>query len=163
MTFGAALRTCLIKFNTFGGRASRSEFWWFALVIVLMLVLIGFLPVTGFGLFGLLVEPVAALLLFLPLAAAGYRRLHDISWPGWPFLIPLALTVLSSRPVFLLMWFLAGDARPSSDLQYAAAQFVAILFMFSGWAALPAWGVLAYFLSRPGVGETNAYGPPQTA
>ena len=162
MSFIEAIQTCLIKFMDFGGRASRSEFWWFALAIVLISVAIGFLsvPILRLGIFGLLVQPLLALLLFLPLSAAGYRRLHDIGWPGWPFLVPLGLTALSSRPAYFLMWFLGGDARPSSDLQFAVAQFVAILFMFSVWAALPAWGILAYFLSRPGVGEANAYGPP---
>lgn len=163
MTFSEAVRNCLVKFKTFDGRASRSEFWWFALAIISVLALIGFLPILGFGLYGLLIQPLAALLLFVPFSAAGYRRLHDFGWPGWPFLAPVALTVLSSRPVFFLMWFLGGDARPSSDLQFAAAQFVAFLFMFSGWAALPAWGVLAYFLTRPGARQTNAYGPPPSS
>lgn len=31
MGFGQAVRTCLGKYGTFSGRASRSEFWWFYL------------------------------------------------------------------------------------------------------------------------------------
>jgi uncharacterized membrane protein YhaH (DUF805 family) len=162
MSFIEAIQICLIKFKDFGGRASRSEFWWFALAIVLISFAVGFLsvPLARLGLVGLLVQPLLALVLFVPFSAAGYRRLHDLNWPGWPFLVPLALTVLSSRPAYFLMWFLAGDARPSSDLQFAMAQFVAILFMFSAWASLPAWGVLAYFLARPGGDKANVYGPP---
>ena len=31
MTFGDSIKTCFAKYATFQGRASRSEFWYFAL------------------------------------------------------------------------------------------------------------------------------------
>jgi uncharacterized membrane protein YhaH (DUF805 family) len=35
MPLGTAISTCLAKFVTFSGRASRSEFWWFQLFLLI--------------------------------------------------------------------------------------------------------------------------------
>ena len=35
MTFQTAIRTCFSKYFTFSGRASRSEYWWFFLFLIL--------------------------------------------------------------------------------------------------------------------------------
>jgi uncharacterized membrane protein YhaH (DUF805 family) len=35
MTFQESIRTCFAKYADFSGRASRSEYWWFALFITL--------------------------------------------------------------------------------------------------------------------------------
>ncbi|OYW41972.1 MAG: DUF805 domain-containing protein, partial [Azorhizobium sp. 12-66-6] len=83
MNFTTAIRTCLSKYATFSGRATRSEFWWFYLFIILIdlataaidsaLDLDGvILDVDGF------VSGLVHLALFLPSLAAGTRRLHDI-------------------------------------------------------------------------------------
>lgn len=36
MTFVESIRVCLTKYAEFTGRASRAEFWWFALFVVLV-------------------------------------------------------------------------------------------------------------------------------
>ena len=42
MTYKQSLRTCLLqKYATFSGRASRSEYWWFMLTVIAVLVLPG--------------------------------------------------------------------------------------------------------------------------
>ncbi|HAL37550.1 MAG TPA: DUF805 domain-containing protein, partial [Polaromonas sp.] len=38
MNFGQAISTCLSKYATFSGRASRPEFWWFFLFQLLVSV-----------------------------------------------------------------------------------------------------------------------------
>jgi len=162
MTFNESIRACLKKSVTFRGRASRSEFWWFTLALVLVHIAVEFLSPAVFGVAGPVIGHIRTLLLlflFLPWSAAGYRRLHDIGWPGWPFLAPLTLTLFWA-PSFFLMWFLGGDGRPASDVQFAAAQFFAIVFMVSSWATLPAWALLAVFLARAGDEGPNKYGPP---
>ncbi|NRB01444.1 MAG: DUF805 domain-containing protein, partial [Rhodobacteraceae bacterium] len=35
MTFQKSIRTCFSKYVTFSGRASRSEYWWFMLFLLL--------------------------------------------------------------------------------------------------------------------------------
>lgn len=81
MSFVQAVQVCLRKYVDFNGRASRSEFWWFALFQFAVLLVATFV---GHG-----VDTLAALLLVLPSLAAGARRLHDIGKSGWLLLIHL--------------------------------------------------------------------------
>lgn len=39
MTFKASVKTCFRKFATFQGRASRSEYWWFFLFMLIVIYL----------------------------------------------------------------------------------------------------------------------------
>ena len=75
MNFGQAISTCLKKYATFAGRASRPEFWWFALFQFLVVLVVSMISETLGG--------VASLALLLPALAAGARRLHDIGRSGW--------------------------------------------------------------------------------
>ncbi len=99
MNFGQAISTCLSKYATFSGRASRSEFWWFSLFQCLVLVAAAVISDKLYGL--------AALGLLLPVLAVGARRLHDIGNSGWWQL--LMLTGIGS--LVLLYWFV----QPTAD------------------------------------------------
>ena len=81
MNFGQAISTCLSKYATFSGRASRPEFWWFFLFQILVSVAASMVGDTIAGL--------VSLGLLLPALAAGTRRLHDIGKSGWWQLIML--------------------------------------------------------------------------
>ena len=73
--------TCIKKYFNFKGRARRSEFWWFALLIVLLNFLSTFL---GFVVPAVsLVISICLILLFIPNVAALTRRLHDANHSGW--------------------------------------------------------------------------------
>ncbi len=95
MTFGESINTCLKqKYADFDGRASRSEYWWFALfqfLIYLALTLVtgGVInyetgEVNGFG---AIVFLLVVLALIVPAIAAAVRRLHDTDKSGWWYLI----------------------------------------------------------------------------
>lgn len=90
----------LRKYATFAGRASRAEFWWFALAmllayLVLWAILIGTIGGAlatqgepGAGLTALLGGTGLVLLLFwfallIPTLAVQTRRLHDTGRSGW--------------------------------------------------------------------------------
>jgi uncharacterized membrane protein YhaH (DUF805 family) len=79
MDFQTAIKTCFQKYATFTGRASRSEFWWFALFTFLVSAALGMVSQTLQGLFSLAV--------LVPSIAVGVRRLHDIGKSGWFMLI----------------------------------------------------------------------------
>ena len=79
MNFVDAVKTCLRKYGTFSGRASRSEFWWFALFTVLLSIVASMVSE--------LLNGVVSLALLLPSLAVGARRLHDIGKTGWLQLI----------------------------------------------------------------------------
>ena len=75
MDFVQAIKSCLGQYATFSGRASRSEYWWFFLFQVLVMVATGML--------GDVINGIASLALLLPALAVGARRLHDIGRTGW--------------------------------------------------------------------------------
>jgi len=89
MTFADSIRTCLSKYADFNGTASRSEFWWFMLFIVLVGAALSLLSTTLASLFYLAV--------LLPDLAVGARRLHDTGKSGWwqlLLIVPLGVIVL---------------------------------------------------------------------
>ena len=75
MDFVQAIKSCLGQYATFSGRAKRSEFWWFVLFQVLVMVAASML--------GDVINGIASLALLLPALAVGARRLHDIGRTGW--------------------------------------------------------------------------------
>jgi len=81
MNFVQAVQVCLRKYVDFEGRASRPEFWWFALFQLIVMVVAAMLGQT--------VYTIVALGLVLPSLGVGARRLHDIGKSGWFLLLHL--------------------------------------------------------------------------
>lgn len=75
MTFPEAIRVCLIKYAEFHGRATRPEFWWFALFVTLVTTALGYLSEA--------LASVFLIAMLLPFLAAGARRLNDIGKSAW--------------------------------------------------------------------------------
>lgn len=82
MTFFEAIRVCFVKYADFGGRASRPEFWWFFLFVVLVGAALEYVSLNLTGMF--------LIAMLLPLLAAGTRRLRDAGKSGWWQLFLLA-------------------------------------------------------------------------
>lgn len=108
-TFGNSISICYSKFASFGGRAPRAEYWWFALFNGL--VMIGIAVIAG------LIEPDAIkmfigignlLFFFLPGLSVSVRRLHDINRSGWWFLV-VAIPLIGS--ILLIVWFATRGNR----------------------------------------------------
>jgi len=100
-----SVNTCLTKYFTFDGVASRSEFWWFQLfytvVCILGIVLDGnsvdYAGISEAGYF----EIIFTLIFLTPAIAVGCRRLHEINKSGWWQLI--AITIIGLIP--LIYWY----------------------------------------------------------
>ena len=90
----AVLRCVRDKYAEFNGRASRSEFWWFALATFLVGLVLSILHL---DIIALLVN----LALIVPSLAVGARRLHDIGKSGWFQLIWLVPFI---GWAFLIYW-----------------------------------------------------------
>ena len=106
MTFSDAVRRVLVeKYATFEGRASRSEYWWY----VLALVIIQFIAAAiDLGMIGRqVVTSLIGLATVVPSLAVGCRRLHDTDRSGWwqrLFVVPLVGDI-----ALIVLWALPGS------------------------------------------------------
>ena len=123
MTFSESIQTCLRdKYATFSGRASRSEYWWFILALMIFGIVItlvfsllaggfealllnpeGFLG-SGAGLVFVGISGLLYLAILIPSIAVTVRRFHDKNLSGWWY---LALILLGFVP---FVGFLASIA-----------------------------------------------------
>ncbi len=108
MNFGQAISTCLSRYATFSGRASRPEFWWFFLFQILASVAASMLGDT--------VAALVSLALLLPALAVGVRRLHDIGKSGW-----WQLLVLTGIGLLVLIYWWVQPTAEGSNLHDAVA------------------------------------------
>jgi uncharacterized membrane protein YhaH (DUF805 family) len=88
----------LKKYAVFAGRASRTEYWMFLLVAVLIAFVVGFVDgataaasrSSGGALVGLY-----QLVMFLPTLAIAVRRMHDVDHSGWWAIVPVASLLIA--------------------------------------------------------------------
>lgn len=86
MTFKESVSTCYKNYFNGKGRASRSEFWWFQLYLIIAFFLLAFV----LGVIGLsAIVPFLMIAMALPNIALCVRRLHDFDRSGWWFLLSL--------------------------------------------------------------------------
>ena len=102
MTFGESIKTCFSKYADFSGRATRSEFWWWALFVTLASAASGIMSEVLSGVFSLAV--------LLPYLAVGARRLHDTDRSGWLQLIGLIPLI---GWILLIVWFVQEGKEPN--------------------------------------------------
>jgi|GraSoiStandDraft_57_1057295.scaffolds.fasta_scaffold43490_2 uncharacterized membrane protein YhaH (DUF805 family) len=109
MNFQQAIQSGFSNYANFRGRASRSEFWWFQLFILLGEVAAVLVDV--FGNFTMLDgSPLATvfwLATIIPDLAVMARRLHDTDASGWWLL--LMLIPLIGMVVLIVWWCLEGS------------------------------------------------------
>jgi uncharacterized membrane protein YhaH (DUF805 family) len=110
MDFTQAIASGFRNYVTFGGRASRSEYWYWVLFMVIGGIVAAILDRSlSVGDLSPL-NTVFNLICFLPSLAVGVRRLHDIGRTGWWLLI--ALTIIGI--IVLIVWACQkSDAGPN--------------------------------------------------
>ena len=100
---------CLKNYATFTGRARRKEYWYFALVQFIILIVAQIIDAilgTEFVFYA-----IVALALFIPSFAAAVRRLHDTGRSGWWSLIALIPLI---GAILLIIW-LASDTKQENN------------------------------------------------
>lgn len=110
-----SVTTCITKYVTFEGRASRSEFWWFQLFYTITIMAGTAIDGTwnNSDLFTFKVwESIFTLGLAMPAIAVSCRRLNDIGKSGWWQLI--ALTIIGYIPL-VYWWSLPGDIKKREE------------------------------------------------
>ncbi len=160
MDFQTSVNTCLKKkFMDFKGRASRSEFWWFVLAYVICAVILSMLHIY-------ILMLLFGLAAFLPISAAGARRLQDTGRTGMMIFTPTGLSLI-------LQYLLPKHGRfDMHALQSGDPAAMQELMMQSGnWGLIGLLGIVQlvisllflWWLTRPSDPDTNAYGPPPQA
>jgi len=122
MTFTDSIKTCFGKYATFAGRASRSEYWWYTLFVVLASVATSMLDVTLFGFEEADARPfntTFSVITFIPSIAVTVRRLHDKNRSGWWWWLALFPVI---GWIILLYWTVTkgteGDNNFGSEPRY---------------------------------------------
>jgi len=102
MTFIQSIQTCFKKYADFKGRASKSEFWWWTLFVILATIaaqVMGDIPAA-----------LVSLGTLLPYLAVTSRRLHDIDRSGWWQLIGLIPLI---GWAVMIYWCIQDSAEPN--------------------------------------------------
>ena len=154
--FRDAINTCLNKYATFSGRASRSEYWYF----VLFTVLIGFVSglVDGIIFPGNYFSPInsiVSLAVLLPGLSVAVRRLHDIGRSGWwvgSYYLGLVAYIVLVVPIVGIAVSLSG--APAGEPSALALSVIGL----GGIAFLVMTVVLLVFFCTRGEAGRNRFG-----
>lgn len=103
MTFQESIKVCFAKYADFTGRATRSEYWWFILFIVLVSL--------GTSMVSNILSGLFSLGTLLPSLAAATRRLHDTGRSGWWQLIVLVPVI----GFIVILVFLAQEGKADNQ------------------------------------------------
>jgi len=101
MDIQSSIKTCFKKYADFNGRASRSEYWWFQLFYIMVIIVAAIFDsfyIDNRQAMGP-VELVSTLILLIPAFSVWARRLHDVGKSGWWMLI--SLTIIGMIPLFI--------------------------------------------------------------
>ena len=103
MTFSESVSTCLKKYFVFEGRASRSEYWWFQLIVSPSYYISTFMQnELAYFFLGI------TLFTLIPAISAGVRRLHDTNRSGF-FLLLSFIPFIGG--LILLFFFIAEGTK----------------------------------------------------
>ena len=103
MTFTESVSTCLKKYFVFEGRASRSEYWWFQLIVSPSYYISTFMQnELAYFFLGI------TLFTLIPAISAGVRRLHDTNRSGF-FLLLSFIPFIGG--IILLLFLIAEGTK----------------------------------------------------
>lgn len=132
MSFKRAVKQCWEKYALFDGRSRRSEFWWFclfSLLVILLPLAVSLLLSSAFHgasegveLLGYIVAILmvivligTAIILMFPLLSVMTRRLHDVGRSGW-WVFGEIVSGIVALFVFSLAYSYTGIAESSMHL-----------------------------------------------
>ena len=168
MSFGESVKTCFSKYITFSGRASRSEYWWFALFVFVATSILAMIDAAMFGVDPVtqqpqgVLQPLFSLAIVLPFLAAGWRRMHDSGKPGWLLLLPMLVSFATFFMFMMGALIFSGlqNAGADPNALVGPAAVLGITGMFAAMVVQVLLAILLlWWLTRPSDPGTNDYGP----
>ena len=103
ITFLDAIKRFYNNYTNFDGCASRAEYWYPVLYMVIVYVILACM-----GKFGMMLSGLFGLVNIIPCIAVSIRRMHDIGKSGWWILISLI-------PFIGNIWYLVLCATPTKE------------------------------------------------
>lgn len=167
MTFGKAISTVLLrKYCCFSGRAPRSEYWWFQLFAILLMLVLGswemFCEVVTIDMYWTMTGVFFLIhyALLLPSVGVWIRRLHDRGKSG------VSCVVAIGCGEILLLWHYANEIAIYSRLfsRYSLyGSFTTYFLLFVSLLGSVA-GLYSFWQCLfKGTEGPNAYGPDPLA
>ncbi len=172
MTFSDAIRTCFSKFFTFSGRASRPEYWFFFLFIVIWSILAGIIDARFFtevlvsesdevkaaaATSRQPVQSIVSLIVFFPHLAVAWRRMHDSGRSGLYALLPILL-ILGAFAVLIFGIGIASQFHGGTlDILFTRATLLIVIPTLIVLFVSPL--LVLWWLARPSQPGANQYGP----
>lgn len=171
MKVTTAVRSCLGKYASFSGRASRSEYWKFVLFVLIATGMLGWADLALFGV-GVTVSPDAfadgikveangplsslfGLTMVLPLAAAGWRRMQDTGRRGIFLFYPMIVMV----GVSAFLGFVAGfENILSGDIWLIVGGLGKIVGVGAMIVLVVSPLLVLWWLTRPSQAGDNRFG-----
>ena len=138
VSFPQAIKLGFKNYFNFNDRATRAEFWWWALLVTLG----GLLPFLGW---------ILRIALLIPSISVTARRLHDVGKSGWRQL--WALLALSPWVFIVLVAVVVGDAI----VYTLVSLFIYLIITFAISIGLAS--MFIDWLARKGETGSNKYGP----
>ena len=136
MTFGQSIKRVFSNYANFQGRASRSEFWWWYLFVVLVSLIPSIIAnigvqqslstvsvndatgaltggsLNGLAIFGIVLSVLWSLAVLIPTLAVGCRRFHDTDRSGWWWLL-WYLCCFVGAIIVIVFWASPGTPGPN--------------------------------------------------
>ena len=176
MGFSQAIKTCFSKYVTFSGRASRPEYWYFFLFVLLATFVAGIVDFALFGSSSVIqtttgtsvtaqsrqpLQMLVSLVVFLPHLAVAWRRMHDTGRSGlyalFPFLLTAGATLILVFGLGLADSFASGG---SYDILFTRITLLVLIPTLVILILSPL--LVLWWLSRPSQPGPNTYGPNPT-
>ncbi|NOC46229.1 DUF805 domain-containing protein [Ruegeria sp. HKCCD7559] len=173
MTFSDAIRTCFANVFTFSGRASRPEYWFFFLFIVIWNIIAGIIDWQFFTQVAITesdevksvtatssapVQSIVGLIVFFPHLAVAWRRMHDTGRSGLYALLPILL-ILGAFVVLIFGIGIASSFQHGGtlDILFTRATLLIVIPTLIVLVVSPL--LVLWWLTRPSQPGTNQYGP----
>lgn len=178
-SFMSALRSAGAQLFSCSGRATRAEFWWVVLLILILQFILGIAnniilitapevvdaplltPGVVYAIISSEVIPLVATILFFALVV---RRMHDVGMSGWWVGVAYGATYLMKVPilvVIIMVMGMSGEEIKDMDLFNCISEFLywlvlfLICFLVAGVSSMVVF-VASLMDSQKG---TNKYGP----
>lgn len=150
LDFVSAVKLAVGNIMNFGGRARRSEFWWWTLVVSVAAVIFLFIPY---------LRALAVLGWTALVASAVVRRLHDSNAPDIIAFAFIGLSLVFSVFNGLRLLGVVDEVYSLERAFYGGSGAVLnLLYLACGIITLIAWGIVVFFAVKDSGCDDNKWG-----